>query len=873
MKKSYYLLFTSLFILISSAIYSQEYNNLIEEYLNENAPNLELQTEDVSDWIVTNEVYSEKSEVTHIYIQQTHKGVPIFNAVANFSVKNNKIFFTRNSFISNVATKINSINPLLTSATAIEKAASELNLSGTSSITLLETLETNKFIYSKSGVSQEEIPVSLVYQPMPDNTLKLAWNLSIYQHDGKHWWNVRLDANTGEIINKNDYSVSCDFSKEDSFETSDIHTASFKNLQITNYESSSLLSGEQYNVFPIPTESPNDGTRSTLTEPQDATASPYGWHDTDEADGAEYTFTRGNNVIVQEDGNGNNSGGYSPDGTSSLVFDFPLDLNQKSIGYQDASLTNLFYLNNIMHDIYYQYGFDVPSGNFQENIYGARLGDPNDPVIADGQDGSGTNNANFATPPDGASPRMQMFIWDAPELLHINSGTLIGDYVANDSNFNDGATTPGPSGVDLLTSPAVTADLVIVDDGTAAPTEACDPIINGAELIGKIAVIRRGNCNFTDKVQNAQDNGAVGVIIVNNVASPEVIMGGETTTVNIPAISISQALGESIITAIEDGETINTTLSNFGIDASLDNVIIAHEYGHGISNRLVGGRDNTSCLNNAEQGGEGWSDFFGLMITMKPSDTEDDARGVATFSNGEAIDGFGIRQFRYTPDMSVNPMTFGDVQNQTSVHGVGTIWATMLWDLNWRMIGAYGYDSDIYTGTGGNNMTLSLVIEALKLSPCNPGFEDNRDAILAADDALYGGANKCLIWEVFARRGLGYTASSGDANSIVDQVEAFDMPPEDELGGASCSLSVDDEKLGLISIYPNPSDGNITIKGFNKLGNAMVTIFDLNGRKVFARELNLDADSRINASQLNTGFYILKIQKDDFVHSEKLIIE
>ena len=71
---------------------------------------------------------------------------------------------------------------------------------------------------------------------------------------------------------------------------------------------------------------------------------------------------------------------------------------------------------------------------------------------------------------------------------------------------------------------------------------------------------------------------------------------------------------------------------------------------------------------------------------------------------------------------------------------------------------------------------MALVIEGLKLQPCNPGFVDGRDAILQADQMLYGGANECLIWQVFAARGLGYSADQGSSNSRSDQTESFDLP-------------------------------------------------------------------------------------------------
>ncbi|MCF6279470.1 MAG: T9SS-dependent M36 family metallopeptidase [Flavobacteriaceae bacterium] len=866
-------------LLFSFGAYSQDFTELIRTYFNENKQTLNLLEEDVSDWIITNEVYSRKSEVTHVYVQQVYNGIPIFNAVGNFAIKNNRILFSQNSFINNIATKSNASTPILSPEMAIEKAGTALNLGATTTITLIESLETNKFIYSKSGISQEKIPVSLVYQPLEDGTVRLSWDLSVLQLDSKHWWSVRIDAVSGNSIHQNDWVVSCNFPTHSDSPT---HAKELKKNEVQEsivakpVQQSILTTGEQYNVFAIPIESPNHGFRSIVTDPHDLLASPFGWHDTDGVVGAEHTITRGNNVHAQEDVDANNATlGNAPDGTAALNFDFPLNLNQAPLGYQNASLTNLFYVNNIMHDVWFQYGFDEEAGSFQEmNYSGTGLG--SDSVIADGQDGSGLNNANFATPPDGFNPRMQMFLWSAPatppaELVTVNSPIgLAGGYVGLDSNYG------GPA---LSSTIPITADLVLADDGIGATEDACTVLNNAAAINGKIAVIRRGDCDFTVKVQFAQDAGAIAVIMINNEASPAVIiMGGTSLGILIPAVMISQADGVAIIDGLNNGDTINATLLNttietFEFDGSFDTALIAHEYGHGITNRLIGGPGNAGCMGNAEQLGEGWSDFFGLMITMKASDTADDARGIVTYPVGQPTDGSGIRTHRYTTDMSVNPFTFINSNTAIVPHELGTIWATMMWDLNWRMIEAYGFDTDFYNGTGGNNMTMHLAIESLKLVPCGQGFVAARDAIIAADEVLYNGENKCLIWQVFSRRGLGYTASSGFPSSSTDQIEAFDMPPAGQLGGASCSLSVDDEKSDLFMIYPNPSNGEININGIGINEEVTIRIFDVNGREVFAKRTILNGSINIDATNLNSGFYILKIKGDEFIHNKKIIIK
>ncbi|WP_151674701.1 M36 family metallopeptidase [Patiriisocius marinus] len=135
-----------------------------------------------------------------------------------------------------------------------------------------------------------------------------------------------------------------------------------------------------------------------VVNPDNAIVSPFGWHDTDGTTGAEFTITRGNNIFAYEDGD---NFGFSPDGGAALSFNLPINPTY-SAGDQSESrvITNLFYWNNIIHDVAYQYGFDPASGNFQEDNYGMG-GEGSDSVNAKAQDGSGTFNVNMVTGPDG----------------------------------------------------------------------------------------------------------------------------------------------------------------------------------------------------------------------------------------------------------------------------------------------------------------------------------------------------------------------------------------------------------------------------------------------------------------------------------------
>ena len=207
---------------------------------------------------------------------------------------------------------------------------------------------------------------------------------------------------------------------------------------------------------------------------------------------------------------------------------------------------------------------------------------------------------------------------------------------------------------------------------------------------------------------------------------------------------------------------------------------------------------------------------------------------------------------------------------QTSVHGVGSVWATMLWDLTWAYINKYGYDNNKYTGTGGNNKLMRIVLDGIKLQPCSPTFVEARDAIIAADKAITGGADFCLIWEVFAARGLGLNASAGSRNVGNDQVEDFTRPS----AGANCALNtVDINQENVMRVYPNPSTGNITVRINNYNGLVSVKVIDLNGRMVYSEDkVAFSTEKSFNLSQLSTGIYMINITGEGLKFVEKIII-
>lgn len=889
--KKYYILFLLALSLTSFTLQAQNYEAAIEAYINANQKKF---TGTTSPEYVLSTFAEKKKDYATVYAKQTLNGIEIYNAISSFAIKDGKVIYAADRFVKNLKTR-SAEQPNIDPQTAVEKAAKRFDLGATGTIQIVAA-EGKDYLLSKGNISSKNIPARLLYVNTEDG-LKLSWHVTIYEKSDLHWWSVNVDAKSGEILTINDLVLSCNFDKNPfSRSNHSGHNHDHFDLNLQNANASSALAGEQYRVFALPLESPNHGSRSLVVEPQDDLASPFGWHDIDGVPGAEWTDTSGNNVYsILYDSETEDL--YFAEGGTNLNFDFDLNLDSRPIDYLDASLTNLFYMNNKVHDILYHYGFDEQSGNFQTNNYGrGRVDDEDNPIGDDdfvyalGQDDSGLNNATFATDVDGVSGVMRMFLWSATgpagKLLTINSpNSLAGQYEATEATF-------GPS----LTDQPISGDLALMkDDNSGSSTDsydACDPLTNGNDLNGKIAVVQRGSCDFTSKVSKAQANGALAVIVVNNVEGEPIVMGGVDEGINIPSIMISLSDGTPVINALLGNEVINASLAFNGPyqkDGSLDNGIIAHEYGHGVSNRFTGGPDQADCLiacterdtdgdcvgsTYTEQMGEGWSDYIGLILTMTANDSAEDPRGYGTYVIGEGTDGNGIRPEPYTTDIAINPLTYKDTNNDIKIsapHGVGSIWAEMLWEMTWSLIDVYGFDPDFYEGNGGNNIALQLVMQGMKLQPCQPGFVDGRDAILAADDLLYGGKHKCFIWKAFAKRGLGLSADQGDPLKRRDQKEAFDIPEEFQ---GECVLGVKNvQTQDAFKVYPNPNNGLFRVSLNRSFGDGEVTLYDLNGRRVYQETKTLEGNIELNVGSLSKGVYILEIKNDQVSQTEKLLIQ
>ena len=216
--------------------------------------------------------------------------------------------------------------------------------------------------------------------------------------------------------------------------------------------------------------------------------------------------------------------------------------------------------------------------------------------------------------------------------------------------------------------------------------------------------------------------------------------------------------------------------SNGGDEAD----VVYHEYTHGLSNRLVVDPSGNSTLGDFQAGamGEAWSDWYAMdFLTSAGLQRNTNAHGEVRI--GDYV-GHGLDLIRTQPlDCPVGSTSsrchgtdgagpggytygdFGRIIGRPEVHADGEIWGETLWQLR---------------GVLGSKLTESLVTRAMELSPANPSYLDERNAILQADQATARGAHQDAIWKVFAKRGMGYFAGSIDGDDTAP-VEDFSLPP------------------------------------------------------------------------------------------------
>jgi Zn-dependent metalloprotease len=557
-----------------SAPQSDSADNIARGFLQQHTSLFALSAADVASLKLTNE--DNDGPIDFLEYYQTIGGLKVFEGAVQVAVsKYGEVLSVREGFLA-ANQKLN-LRPTLSEQQGLNKAfgysGRKLDSTFVEMRSRADVSESAAFA-NPLGPDYEDVTSELNVVRVGEKS-RLAWHV-FAEVGAEQWYELLVDAHSGELLLRN-------------------------NLYIE---------AAQGTVY---VESPSAGARQLVSFVGDTVINTsFGWMGTS-------TVTTGNNVEAYLDTDANNapdpnngsglSNGHASAANQDFTFPFSTAVDPRT--QQAAVVTNLFYYNNIMHDFSYRLGFTETARNFQTNNYG-RGGSGNDSVRAEAQDGSGTNNANFATPPDGSRPRMQQYLFTAP--------------------------------------------------------------------------------------------------------SPD-------------------------------------------RDSSVDGDVVFHEYGHGISNRLIG--NGSTALSGTQSGamGEGWSDYWAITING------DGAVGEYVVNNT-----IGIRRAAYTvPANSVHD-SYADVgAGGFEVHRDGEVWAATLWDLRAQL---------------GAATTDNIVLNGMKFTPTRPSFLNARDGILQADQSLNGGANRCAIWTVFARHGMGVSAVGNDGTT---HVAATDLPSD---CGGTCSFSI-----------------------------------------------------------------------------------
>ena len=609
---------------------------VLRKFLQDNADLFGLERNDVAHLVKSADYVNPAGNLAWVRLERKINGKAVFRGEVNaaFTADGELVALTGEMPVA-VDDQDASDAPLVTAATAVSVAAQSVGVEVAPGALELVESDGDAVVFS-GGPFAETTKATLQYFPLDSGAIELAWVVTLTVADDEAYLIV-VGAEIADVLYRKN--------------TVDDQTQP-ATYRVYDADSPGPLSPS--NAVPgSGIQGPGIARTLFTIVSEGAAFDDLGWI----TDGG--NTTTGNNVDAGLDlvsPNGIDAAGR-PTGSPFRVFDFtynppPLGADPPTnTDYRWGEVTHMFFWSNRYHDRLYQLGFTEQARNFQQNNFG-RGGLGNDRVLAEAQDFSGTDNANFNTPADGSSGRMQMYVFTGP--------------------------TP-------------------------------------------------------DRV------------------------------------------------------------------SALDQDVLLHELTHGTSNRL---HNNANGLNNTMSGGmgEGWSDFYARSLTSGPDEDVNGVYAAGGYSTLNIDPGFtdnyyyGIRRFPYAVISNLgpngkphNPLTFADIDpaqiNLTDgafprgpigsssafqVHNIGEVWASALFEVRARIITRMGWAT-------GNQRALQIVTDGMKLDPVNPTLLNGRDSILTADCAGFAGADELDIWNGFAARGMGVSASAASsASSTV--VQAFDVP-------------------------------------------------------------------------------------------------
>jgi hypothetical protein len=475
---------------------------------------------------------------------------------------------------------------------------------------------------------------------------------------------------------------------------------------------------------------------------------------------------------------------------TSAVFDFaydPMLAPTASNTQSHAAATHAFFVTNWLHDVLRDVGFDERAGNAQQDNLG-RGGRQGDPLLVEVNDFAQENGSRFVATADGTSPRMELF----PTRPFGRATVTFAPSLAVDAGAGAPPMRPGAWNV---TGQVV--QVVSVDGGL----DVCGPFTNAAALAGRVAFARAsGPCGSVAGLDDlVADAGATGLLLQNAFDTRE-------PGITVPTHVLDGARAAALAAALDGGATVTATLERTlatGRPAALDSTLLAHEFGHLLSSRLVG--DGVGLQSNQSRGlAEGWSDFLAVVVGLDAQDLQRPNNAAwagafavggfaqsATWYDGATLDApyFGLRRFPYSTSAARNALTFRHVVSNVPLpttapasrtggggpdnaepHNAGEVWASALWEGATRLF----RDSRFPAFEPARRRVLELLVASLKATPVNPTFLEARDALLVTARAMGPGELQAFL-DGFAVRGLGLRALAPNRRSLTNAPVAEDF--------------------------------------------------------------------------------------------------
>lgn len=468
-------------------------------------------------------------------------------------------------------------------------------------------------------------------------------------------------------------------------------------------------------------------------------------------------YTEGNNILATDDRANDNEStqgirGYSA--TRQFTSPFFSYIASYEYGGTDAAagvfppttdpdvppaVVNLFNLNNIIHDYLHGIGFTEPMWNFQQDNFG-RGGAGGDAVSVQVMDGGGVNNANFGTPSEGATPRMQMYLFTEASQRR-SDGSFDWDIVAHEFYHGVSNRSAAKGGDGCL-------------GGLVTPAAYFGEPIGQGEGWGDFFASSLADDDSEGEYATGNIDKGIRVLPVNNYRWSYGSVSGAAKrrdSATVAAANVPDSNPEIPFEGHQIGEFFTPILWD------MRELLIMKEPG-GV------------FYDGARRLGSGSKFYIGdrqvqSVDALHPIDYR------ASFNT----------TYLFTPAVPPGSVGTGSAPSQRpSIDANHFKRPGMVADEIAQRGNRTGPMASAVSK--GARLADTLVLRGLQIGVCDPSFIDTRNAILQADQQLNGGENRAVIWRAFASHGVGVSAST-TSMSNVDQsqgaptvVEGFDVP-------------------------------------------------------------------------------------------------